>query len=343
MPYPAPMPSVAGDGPRPARGLRRALRPLKPLYLALPLALRRHLLYRRTFGAWGNFRTPVTASEKYQWRILNDRRLWLGVLSDKLAQKEYARRVAAVTGLPIKVPATYWCGTDVRELRALSGGLPSRWVFKPNHSCGRYRLIDTDVAPTDWDELIELGDRWMQRDEEEIALGHHGYSLARKLLIAEQRIGSAGEEPATCRSHGSNGTVIDHWGTIGAHPNKVAFLCDASFAPMDPWVRWKAQENDDRSPHLRLGPDEQRQLNAMVSALSEGFDFVRVDYYLDNGFWFGEYSPYSSSGLIRFGNAIEALWSSAWRLPDLNMPDPREALWRELLSRTERGSLQAGG
>ena len=334
------MPTVRGNGPRPPEGISRLLRPLKPLYERLPLALRRHRLYRRNFGVWGNFRNPSNYNEKLQWRIINDRRTWLGVTSDKLASKEYARRVAESTGLPIKVPETYWVGTDVRELRALSSQLPDRWVFKPNHSCGRYRLYDTSDEPVDWEELIAIGDLWLKPDEEETSLGHFGYSLARKLLIVEQRIGDVGSDPATCRSHGSNGQVVDHWGTIGSHPNKVAFLCDAEFEPLDPFVLWAASPDDIRSPHQRLGTEERRQLNEMVVALTSGFDFLRVNYYLDRGFWFAEYSPYSSSGLIDFGPQIDRIWSEAWTLPNVAAPDPRESLWRELLDRRERGTMQ---
>ena len=336
------MPTIRGDGPKPPKGVRRALRLLKPLYLALPISLRRHRLFYKHYGTWGNFRHPVSANEKYQWRIINDKRLWLGVTSDKLASKEYARRVALATGLPIKTPETYWVGTDVRELQALAEKLPARWVFKPNHSCGRFRLYDSAEA-VDWNELAALGTKWLQPDEEEIALGHAGYSYARKLLFAEQRIGAGSEPPGTCRSHGSGGVAIDHVVSMDAHDDlsrRRTFAYNDRFERIPAGVKWEAAPNDQRSPYVQLSDRQRSEVSVMIGALTRDFDFCRVDYYLDDGFWFGEYAPYSSSGLINFGADRDKFWSDRWPLPDLTTPDPNEPLWRELLSRSERGTLQ---
>lgn len=93
------------DGPRPPTFPRAIIHPLGPVFRYLPLRLRRHLLHARAHGTWGNFDRPVSWSEKMQWRILNDRRAFLGVSCDKLASKEYARRETLAAGLQLRIPA----------------------------------------------------------------------------------------------------------------------------------------------------------------------------------------------------------------------------------------------
>ena len=182
-------------GPRKPRLPLALIHPLGPLFRYLPLSLRRHLLFMRAFGKWGNFRHPRTFREKAQWRTINDRRARLSFAQDKLAAKEYLRRVSAEINQPIRIPETLWVGRDIRELEALAHRLPARWVLKPNHSAGRFALIDAAEGAVDWIRLRKLGDAWIQRDEEELVMGHWAYGQARHLLIAEERVGAGAAAP----------------------------------------------------------------------------------------------------------------------------------------------------
>ena len=163
-----------------------------------------------------------------QWRIINDRRAIVGMSCDKLASKEYAREVALSAGVNLEVPTTYWVGTDVRELQAMAGNLPVRWVLKPNHTSGRYALIDADRSAVDWERLQSLGQKWIQRDEEELGLGHWGYSVARHLLFAEERIGSH-ESPTTIRGFTTNGEPRWFNADVGLKPHKRRWRHNADF------------------------------------------------------------------------------------------------------------------
>ena len=188
---------IVRNGPKRPRYPLALIHPLGPLFRFLPLSLRRHLLYLRALGKWGNFRTPRLAGEKAQWRIINDRRPLLAFVEDKLASKEYVKRALAKAGLlgQIRFPKTYWVGTDLRELQSLADQLPARWVLKPNHSCGRLMSIDSNAEPLNWEAMSAISSRWLERDEEELVMGHWAYSQARHLLIAEERVGSPGIGP----------------------------------------------------------------------------------------------------------------------------------------------------
>jgi len=96
-----------GNGPTQPSFPRAIIHPLGPLFRHLPLSLRRHLLYWNVYRRWGNFKNPTLASEKMQWRIINDHRPLLQWTADKLAQKEYVKEIAQRNNLPIRIPASF--------------------------------------------------------------------------------------------------------------------------------------------------------------------------------------------------------------------------------------------
>ena len=320
---------------------------LHPLYLRLPLSLRRHALYRRHHGRWGNFRNPLGFGEKMQWRILNDHRELMRWTADKLAQKEYARGVFAAHPelVGVKMPETYWAGSDVRELRALAAQLPSHWVFKPNHSCKRFRLIGASTAegptPTaNWDQLERLGRRWCARDEEMYKMGHWAYGFARIGLIAEEWIGS-GVRPTELKvlSFGGRAHSIMANEDFGTARWRVAYY-DANFERSDTGLDF-AVPSDAPEVLPAMSLQLRGQLIAAAEALSAPFDFMRVDFYLHDGaLWLGELTPYSGSGLVAVRREYDAERGTHWQLPDLQAHDPREAEWRALLAAPLRGTLQ---
>jgi len=315
--------------------------PLGPLFRHLPLSLRRHLLFLRAFGKWGDFRNPRTFREKAQWRTINDRRPRLSIAQDKLATKEYLRRIAETLNEPLRIPETYWIGTDLRELRALAQKLPSRWVLKPNHSAGRYRLIDVPLEHTQWEELIRTCSRWVERDEEELVMGHWAYGQARHLLIAEERVGEGAQAPNDFKVSCFDGTPKYYfWADRSSTPTLYAF-----FTPEGNQFRWgdptetasNAMAGDLQPPqHLR------ERMMRIASAIADPFDWLRVDFYIDREtLWFGELTLYGAGGLYAVDKENNERFGALWNLPNLSAPDPREAEWRALLAGTPKGTLQA--
>ena len=316
------------------------IHPLGPLFRHLPLALRRHLLYLRTTSRWGNFRSPKLWSEKMQWRILNDRRPVLSWTADKLAHKEYVRETLKQSGMEgvLKFPEVYWVGTDIRDLQKYSHLLPPRWVLKPNHSSGRFKLIDSSKQAVNWEELIALGDLWAGRDEEEWMFGHWAYGEARHTLIVEERIGEGIEPDAEVKCWVYNGTLESF--TLRHTLTTMKAVFDRSYARMS--------YSDDRElPYgvptkFELIPIEIRdRMRAAAEMLVAQFDHARVDLFIENDqLWFNEISTYMRSGLGRITEADERRRGELWVLPDLNAPDPNVDEWRALLGPLPQGSLQ---
>ena len=327
-------------GPRKPRLPLALIHPLGPLFRYLPLSLRRHLLFMREFGKWGNFRRPRTFREKAQWRTINDRRARLSFAQDKLAAKEYLRRVSAEINQPIRIPETLWVGRDIRELEALAHTLPARWVLKPNHSAGRFALIDAAVEPVDWIRLRKLGDAWIQRDEEELVMGHWAYGQARHLLIAEERVGAGAAAPNDFKVSSFGGVPGYYfWADRSQAEAQYAF-----FTPDGTPFSWgdpgELRSNAAAQAVLPVEALRQRMLK-IASAAAAPFDWLRVDFYVEGGeVWFGELTLYGAGGLYVIDAANNARFGALWNLPDLTAPDPREAEWRALLEGTPKGTLQ---
>lgn len=331
---------IVRNGPRKPRLPLALIHPLGPLFRHLPLSLRRHLLFMRAFGKWGNFRYPRTFCEKAQWRTINDRRARLSFTQDKFAAQEYVRRVAKEIGEPIRIPETLWVGRDIRELEALAHRLPTRWVLKPNHSAGRFALIDAAEGAVDWSRLRELGDAWIQRDEEELVMGHWAYGQARHLLIAEERIGAGAAAPNDFKVASFDG-VPGYWFWADRSQQETRY---AFFTPNGTPFSWgdPGELRSNAAAAAALPPDAlgQRMLT-IASAATASFDSMRVDFYVESGeVWFGELTLYAAGGLYLINAANNEHFGALWKLPDLTAPDPREAEWRALLEGVPKGTLQ---
>jgi hypothetical protein len=329
---------IVRNGPKKPRYPLALIHPLGPIFRHLPLSLRRHLLYLRALGRWGNLRTPRLAGEKAQWRIINDRRPLLAFVEDKLASKEYEKSALDKAGLleQIRFPETYWVGTDLRELQALAHKLPARWVLKPNHSCGRVILIDSNTEPLDWEAISAISSHWLERDEEELVMGHWAYSQARHLLIAEERVDSVGVGPTELKVLSLNGEpqYYFHEDRLNRSGLYDCYLPDGT--------RFLWGEGDNSSQHYpEISDDVRRLLLKAARAFSDPFDEIRTDFFLWEGrLWCSELAAYTTSGLSRTAGDIDARLGAAWSLPNLSAPDPREAEWRALLQGTPKGTLQ---
>ena len=331
---------IVRSGPKHPRYPLALIHPLGPLFRHLPLSLRRHLLFLRAFGKWGNFRNPRTFREKAQWRTINDRRPRLAFAQDKLAAKEYLRTIASTLGEPLRIPNTLWVGRDIRELEACSHRLPPRWVLKPNHSAGRYALIDSTETPVDWKRLCAFGDLWIERDEEEQVMGHWAYGQARHLLIAEERVGMGAPLPNDFKVSCFDGVPrYFFWADRSDEAARYAFFNPdgTSFIWGDPG---ELRSNAATSTILPTDAIRERMLRISAAA-AQPFDWIRVDFYVEgNDVWFGELTLYGAGGLYLIDHANNERFGALWQLPDLKAPDPREGEWRALLEGAPKGTLQ---
>jgi hypothetical protein len=335
---------ILRNGPTYPSYPRALIHPLGPLFPLLPLKLRRHLLFLRAFRRWGNFSYPTTFREKMQWRILNDHRTLLTVACDKLATRELVRRTLSARGIAsqLSIPQALWIGTNLSELQQHAVALPHRWVLKPNHSSGRVAIIDSSSEPVQWDKVKKVTTNWLKPDEETRAFGHFGYRGARKLLIAEERIGMGAQAPDDIRCVVFNGQLkFVTWSKAYGTPHHRVANYGPTISERYIGVGTNEVPVGELTPIDRWTADTKAKVIAVAEALGSNFEHIRVDLYVQaEKIWFSELTAYSTSGLAPIEAAENLEIGGWWQLPDLNAPDPREPEWRALLNGTPKGTLQ---
>ncbi|HET6732823.1 ATP-grasp fold amidoligase family protein [Mycobacterium sp.] len=269
----------------------------------LPVPLVRHAFHLTMIHKPGNFRQPRTFNEKVNWRILYDRRDRIVAACDKMRMKAMAR--AAYLGADLRIPETYWYGTDLRDAPDLAGLPP--WVLKPNHSSGHVVLgpdPQTDVAA-----LLEQTRDWWKRTP--LELGEWGYGEARPLLLLEERIPTRdGSPPADYKFFVFDGRVELIQVNRGRFDDQTATFLDADWNRLP--VRWRIRPVADEPR-----PAELDTMLEIARTLGSGWDFIRVDLYaVDGSVWFGEYTPYPGGGLLRYTpRQFDAEQGRHWQLP----------------------------
>jgi TupA-like ATPgrasp len=266
------------------------------LICKLPAGIRRRVLFACCNRRLPDFRDPRTFSDKVNWRILNDRRPLLEWTCDKLAMKERARAIAG-----LRVPRTWWAGTDLRELEAVQ--LPEHWVLKPNHRSG---LVHFGQGHPDAARLRELTAGWL-RPFQASGMGEWAYSRARPLLLAEEMIGEPGSPAPDYKFFTFGGDVAAVQVDTGRHSvhRRRLYLPD--------WTPLEVRSGNHPLAAIEPAPPGLGRMLAVAAQLGAGVDFIRIDLYdVRGGVWFGEVTPYPGSGLDRF---VPASLGARWELP----------------------------
>jgi hypothetical protein len=271
----------------------------------LPLVLRRELLFVASHKRLGNFSHPQTFSEKVNWRILHDRRTMLSWTCDKLRMKSIAAE-RGVSALP-----TLWAGTDLDELR--DERLPSAWVLKPNNrSNGLIFFGDSQFAPLE--DIRSLAATWAS-DPRLSVLGEWAYTQAAPGFVVEERIGPIPGSPLDFKVFVFNGSPYMIQVDSDRFTRHSRILYSPDWEPMPFQSSYPVADAVPR-------PDCLTELLEAATAMATGFDFLRVDLYIERGqVYLGEVTPYPDGGLkpFRSRNADLAM-GSRWSLPDL-LPD----------------------
>lgn len=280
------------------------LTPVQRIGRALPDGAFRRLKYRQRHGTWPNMRDPRRYSEKMNWRVLNDRREALAWTCDKLAMKAEAARHSNV-----RIPRTLWVGTDPGDLRAVD--LPERWVLKPNNSSGRVHIGSGPVDDAMAASIRVTTDGWLD-GREVVRLREWAYSRARPVFLVEEYVGRGEWPPPDYKIFLFDGVPRIFQVITGRFAVK-----HRTFFTMD-WEHTAVTSMEPSEAHLPR-PDAFERLIAVASELGRGFDHIRVDLYeADGEVWFGEFTPYSWSGLMPILPVeVDERWGDYWRLPDL--------------------------
>ena len=275
----------------------------------LPGSLSRKAVFFHRHHTFPSVSNPVTFNEKVNWRILKDRREILAWTCDKLAMKDYASKVEDAMDHGLRIPRILWSGTDVRELEKVE--LPDRWVLKPNHRSG---LVFFGHGVPDVPAVRKTVENWL-RPAEGADLHEWAYLKARPLLIVEELIGSGDSPPDDYKFYIFSGEVA----TVDVHADRFANHSERWYLPDWTPLDVTLGENILLSPVAPTPPANYERMTAIAVALAGSYDFIRVDLYsVGEDVFFGELTPYPSSGLERFRPvSFDSELGAKWNLPAL--------------------------
>lgn len=284
--------------------LRRARR---AVLTALPLSVRRSYFFWRAHSKLPKLRNPATFSEKVTWRIIYDRRNLLSWTCDKYEMKHRVKELDP----SVNVVPTLWYGRDVSTIPF--DELPEEWVIKPNRQHSGRVHFHTGGEPSVV-QLRHTVEDWLRDEQAEIdRAGQWAYSQAKSGVLIEPRIyGPANNEPPIDYKvfvFGGKAQLIQVHVGRGENHRQYHMTPD-----------WRETNITTALSGADTPPTRPASLETIVSQaenIAEDFDFLRVDFYEQDGIpFFGEVTPYPAGGLRKFSPAsVDQELGAMWTLP----------------------------
>lgn len=293
--------------------VRTALRPRLANFALdrLPPKLAWRIAFARSNGYWPRLRSPRTFNEKVLWRILCDRRPILIELEGKLSAKDFV----AARAPEVRIPETFWSGTDVSQLADVD--LPDRWVLKPNNSThlvhfGRGSLsprtaasLAAAIGRADWlgggpfTPGVSWSRKWAHREAE-------------RVYLVEEFIGTDAAPPRDIKLFAFDGRVALIVVLEGRFGNERYRYFDREWTPLAVVQKGEAPGDISAPPQAVCA-----ELMSVAERIARGVDSLRVDLYEVGGeIWFGELTCYSGSSLVRLSpRSFDFELGARWQLP----------------------------
>lgn len=235
--------------------------------------------YFSTTGTHLNLDNPRTFNEKIQWMKLYDSTPLKTKLADKYLVREW---VAEKIGEEYLIPLFgVWDKFDDIDF----DHLPKQFVLKANHGSG-WNLIVRNKAELDKIDAKKMFDIWMNTNYAYLTCLELHYRDIIPKIIAEQYLenfesGDLSDYKIHC--FGGTPMYIQYIGGRSHHDTKEIFF-DTNWNVMDFTYTYPKCDSHPQKP------DNFDRLLDLARCLSEGFAYVRVDFYVldDGSFRFGE-------------------------------------------------------
>jgi hypothetical protein len=239
---------------------------------------------------WPNFVQPHSFSEKIWHRMLHDRNLNMTLITDKLRVRDC---VASKVGGNYLIPLL-WSGVNAEEIPF--DELPLRFVLKANHGCD-YNILVNNKMQLKKEETKEQLTKWLSENfGQDTYLGiAWGYKNIKPAILVEEFIEENGIVPPDykfwCFS-GRTEIITVHNDRFAKH--RVATL-KRNFERHD----FLFPLDDGRGNCQR--PRCFDEMLEVAESLAEGYDFLRVDLYVNKDkIYFGELTPYPGGVTTKF-------------------------------------------
>lgn len=263
-------------------------------------------VYYRNLHKLPDLRNPKTFNEKLQWLKLHDHNPLYTIIVDKVKVKDY---VASIVGKEHIIPAVrVWEKAEDIDFDIL----PEQFVIKCNHDSHGV------IVCKDRNQLDEN----LVREKLRKRLAGSGFNYGRewpyknveKRILAEEYVSDDSGELTDYKVHCFNG--VPKFVLVCRNRFESNGLCEDFYD-----TSWNLM--DVKRPDIPHGkpleqPAELEQMLRMAETLSEGFPFLRTDFYCVKGkVLVGELTLYPASGFLPFvPEQYDELFGSWLNLPE---------------------------
>lgn len=252
-------------------------------------------IYKATFRKELNLDCPKTFNEKMQWLKLNYRKPQFSVFVDKYAVREY---IADVIGTEYLIPLiAVWDSVEEIEF----DDLPLSFVLKCNHNSGLGMCICKDKNTVDF-KKIKKGLNTGLKQNYYLTSREYPYKDVKRKIVCEKymintdEIDEPLEDYKVLCFNGKAKLIELHKGRFTDHYTQDFY--DINWCKTNYW-----QVGDPVSKDISPKPFNLDKMIGFSEKISEGFPFLRVDWYENNNeLYFSEITFYDGSGLVEWGS-----------------------------------------
>lgn len=269
-----------------------------------------HRMFKFRTGYPLNLENPRSFNEKIQWRKLHDRNPLFPILSDKLRAKDWIREKI---GEDRTVPTLFYT-TSALELPL--GIEKETLILKTTHDSGGQFVVTPELNRSRG-EIIRGISKFLFRDFG-VKQFEWAYQEVDRRIIAEPLLGSGHDAlPDDVRFHLFGGRLQYIQYQTGIYRNGEIHV-DGTVLISPDWAQLSVMRPYDKLLDLPPRPREFERMIEIANILAEGFDYLRVDFFVISGeFHVSEATIYASGGFQRFDPIdYDYELGQLWELPD---------------------------
>lgn len=265
-------------------------------------------LFKNKHGYPLNVDSPQTWNEKIIYRKLNGNLDNMSLFADKILVRDY---VESKIGNKYLIPLI-----DVKNKLSASdiSSYPNSFVAKTNHGSGEEHIVIVkDKEQVDKVEIVNKLNHAVNTEFGGIT-GEKFYELIDRKILVEKFLGENDKTPDDFKFHcfnNNNGTTIFIQVDTGRYNSHRRSIFSVDWEKLDFKLEPKYPYIEDM-----VKPKELNEMISVAKALSEDFDYVRVDLYCVAGnIYFGEITQTHGNGMERFEpSEIDKKWGGLWEI-----------------------------